>query len=408
MYRPARENPSFSSSLLDEIYRSIDERADHESIGYRETAREKHSSFFTNDYFQHDRDVKRQNHSGHGREARDCLIENWMGKEVRSVVDFKRSSHRSGNSSSSSSDSSSGGGFSSSENESVYCVSSRPKPIRTSSNRHHEYTTSAKHTNMYQQQRYQFEQHDSQTKQKHESKLVMKTKSRAMKIYGDLKKAKQPISPGGKLATFLNSIFTTTNTKNTKISSSSTGCYDDSTQSKSASGSTCSSASSFSRSCLSKTPSSRGKQSNNKKRSVRFYPVSVIVGDDSQPCGHKSLYGDESNTHAIKVVKNEEPRVYTNEKTRRIEEAARNLLRNYQKKVECEFDLITETVKGENETDLNYEEDEDDDVGSNASSDLFELENFSAIGMENYGDELPVYETTVLDSSLALGNGFRM
>ncbi|MFS8019388.1 putative protein BIG GRAIN 1 [Helianthus anomalus] len=149
-----------------------------------------------------------------------------------------------------------------------------------------------------------------------------------MKIYGDLKKTKQAIPLGGKFATFLNSIFTTSNTK---ISSSSTGCYDDGTQSKSASGSTCSSVSSFSHSCLSKSPSSRGKQSNNKKRSVWFYPVSVIVGDDSQPCGHKSLYGDESNIHAIKVVKNpnnDEPRVNTNKKTRRIEEAARNLLRN--------------------------------------------------------------------------------
>ncbi|KAK1416912.1 hypothetical protein QVD17_26031 [Tagetes erecta] len=386
MYKPATYNPSFSSSLLDEIYRSIDERPDNESAGnYRRTCTEKQRSY------SYDRDVKRQ------------------GKDVRSVVDFKRSVHRSVNSSSSSSDSSSGGGFSSSETESVHCISSRPKPIRTSTN--NEYNTRAKQMNMY-----QFE--DLQLKQKHEGKFV-KTKSRAMKIYGDLKKVKQPISPGGRLATFLNSIFTTNNTKNNtknmKLSSSTAGSYDDG-KSISAGGSTCSSASSFSRSCLSKTPSSRGKLSNNTKRSVRFYPVSVIVGDDCQPCGHKSVHGDESNLHqhALKFVKKPndgELRVYSNDKTRRIEEAARNLLRNYQKKVECEFNSSTNNLKVENEIDLNYDDDdddEDDDVISNTSSDLFELENFSAIGMED--DELPVYETTNLDTNLAIGigNSFRM
>ncbi|XP_076881201.1 protein BIG GRAIN 1-like B [Bidens hawaiensis] len=365
MYRSAREHPSFSSSLLDEIYRSFDERDDRKSASYRETTRPKQS----NNYYQHN------------------MIENWKVKEVTN------------HSSSSSSDSSSGGGFSSSETESVYC-----KPIRTNKNRHDVH--SSKQMNAHQQQEKQQQQqqqqryrlNDTQPKQKQEGKFV-KTKSRAMKIYGDLKKAKQPISPGGKLATFLNSIFTSSNTKSTKLSSTA------SIESKSATASTCSSASSFSRSCLSKTPSSRGKLSNNKKRSVRFYPVSVIVGDDCQPCGHKSLYSDESSLHALKIVKkpkDDEPRVYSNEKTRRIEEAARNLLRNYQKKVDLN-QLITGNVASNVKADLSYEDDEDededeDDVASNTSSDLFELENFSAIGMENYGDELPVYETTRLDT----------
>ncbi|KAK9078377.1 hypothetical protein SSX86_002434 [Deinandra increscens subsp. villosa] len=388
MYRPARQNPnpnpnlnpnpSFSSSLLDEIYRSIDERD--------ETTGEKQSSFSINGYIRNDQSVQRH--------------------------DFKTSSNRSVNSSSSSSDSSSGGGFSSSEAESMHGirVSSRPKPIRTGSNRHYDHNT----REITQMNTYQFEDSQSKQKQKHEGKFV-KTKSRAMKIYGDLKKVKQPISPGGRLATFLNSIFTTGNAKNTKLPSRA-GSYDDGDrQSKSAGGSTCSSASSFSRSCLSKTPSSRTKLSNKKNRSVRFYPVSVIVGDDCQPCGHKSLYGEESNLHALKFVKNvknvknpngDESRVRSNEKTRRIEEAARNLLRNYQKKVECEYDLITNNLKAHNEIDLNYEDDDDnDDAASHTSSDLFELENFSAIGME---DELPVYETTHLDTNLAIGNGFRI
>lgn len=416
-YRPARENPSFSSSLLDEIYRSIDERDDQELMIYRERTSEKHSSFSINGCFQNDRDVQ-QRITGLGRA---CLVDKWMDKEVcekvvvrrRSAADLKRSSQKNEcdslyfNSSSSSSGSSCGGGFSSSEAESINGVSSRPKPIRTYTNRHDEYHTRENQRNAY-VQKYQLE--DYQSKPKNEGKFV-RTKSRAMKIYGDLKKVKQPISPGGRLATFLNSLFTTGNAKNTKLSTSSAGGYDDASdhidrESKSANASTCSSASSFSRSCLSKTPSSRGKLSNNKKRSVRFFPVSVIVDEDCQPCGHKSLYGEESNLPTIKFVKNpitEEFKLLSSEKNRRIEEAARELLRNYQKKVECEFDLIKNNVEGSTDINMNYDDDEDDDAASHTSSDLFELENFSAIGMEKYRDELPVYETTHFDTNLAMG-----
>ncbi|KVH92896.1 protein BIG GRAIN 1-like B [Cynara cardunculus var. scolymus] len=423
-YRPARENPSFSSSLLDEIYRSIDERDDQELMVYRKTTREKQSNYSINGCFQNHGDAQ-QDIAGIGR---NCLIEKWMDKEVcekvvvrrRSAADFKKSSQqREGDSlyfhsSSSSSDSSCGGGFSSSEAESVYGTSSRPKPIHTGTDRHEEYNRRGKQRNTY-GQNYQLEVEDLQSKPKHEGKFV-KTKSRAMKIYGDLKKVKQPISPGGRLATFLNSLFTNGNTKSTKLASSSTTGYDNARshmdrKSKSANASTCSSASSFSRSCLSKTPSSRGKLSNNKIRSVRFFPVSVIVDEDCQPCGHKSLYGEESNLQSVKFVKNtitEELKMHSSEKNRRIEEAARNLLRNYQKKVECEFDLIRNSVKSHNEIDMNYEEDDDDDAASHTSSDLFELKNFSAIGMEKYRDELPVYETTHLDTNLAIGNGFLM
>ncbi|XP_023761934.1 protein BIG GRAIN 1-like B [Lactuca sativa] len=414
--RPVRDNhPSFSSSLLDEIYRSIDERDDRELMVYRESKREKHSSFSIKDCFHDNGEVQQQSR-----------IQKWMDKEVhetivvrrRSGADYNRNSQQTErdsryfNSSSSSSDSSCAGGFSSSEAESVYGVSSRPKPIRITTNRNDEYSTREKQRNTY-GQKYQLE--DYQSKPKHEGKFV-RTKSRAMKIYGDLKKAKQPISPGGRLATFLNSLFTTGNAKNTKLSSSSAGGYDDAIdhidrKSKSANASTCSSASSFSRSCLSKTPSSRGKLSNNKMRSVRFYPVSVIVDEDCQPCGHKSLYGEESNLPTINFVKNpitEEFKLHSTEKTRRIEEAARELLRNYQKKVECEFDLIKSNVKGNNDINMNYDDDEDDDAASHTSSDLFELENLSAIGMEKYRDELPVYETTHLDTNIAIGKGFFM
>ncbi|XP_071741953.1 protein BIG GRAIN 1-like A [Rutidosis leptorrhynchoides] len=361
MYKPARHNPSFSSSLLDEIYRSIDQRNDQEVPKYRNT------SFNTNSQIRH--------------EIQDKVTKRSSQRDLRC---FNSSSSSSGSSCT---------GFSSSEADSVYCVSIKPNSIRTSTHQHDDYNKRESHDNMY-GQRYQHD--DIQSKQKHEG--IVKTKSRAMKIYGDLKKVKQPISPGGRLATFLNSIFTT---KNMKSSS------DEASVSKSTNASTCSSASAYSRSCLSKTPSSRGKLSSNKKRSVRFYPVSVIVDEDCQPCGHKSLYGEQSDPKTIKFVQNrdiEEYDVRSSEKTRRIEEAARNLLRNYQKKV----DLITSKTKSENEIEMNYEDDEndDDDASSSTSSDLFELENLSAIGMGKYGDELPVYETTHLDTNLAIGNGF--
>uniref|UniRef100_F6HXY5 Protein BIG GRAIN 1-like B n=1 Tax=Vitis vinifera TaxID=29760 RepID=F6HXY5_VITVI len=284
-YRNGRENPSFSSTLLDAIYRSIDEggEGEEELVLYRETMRKKHT----------------------------IMIEKWMEKKVsekvvvrrKSMADFERRSRNDRdsfflNSTSSSSDSSSGGGFSSSEAESVrnYIASQKPK---------------------------------------HEGGFV-KTKSRALKIYGDLKKVKQPISPGGRLASFLNSLFTTGTAKKAKISSS-----EDSTperKSKSGHTSTCSSASSFSRSCLSKTPSSRSKLSNGTKRSVRFYPVSVIKNES---------YLREAANH----------------------------------------------------------EDSDDDAASCASSDLFELDNLSAIGIDRYREELPVYETTRMDTNRAIASG---
>lgn len=78
------------------------------------------------------------------------------------------------------------------------------------------------------------------------------------------------------------------------------------------------------------------------------------------------------------------------EENRRVIEAAKDLIRTYQKNK----DLLTVTTCD------NVEDDDDvDDAASYASSDLFELENLSAIGIERYQEELPVYETTRLDNT---------
>ncbi|XP_009602396.1 protein BIG GRAIN 1-like A [Nicotiana tomentosiformis] len=359
-------NPSFSSTLLDAIYRSIDQGEEEQFVLYKETMRKKQSNNNNMENFQ-----------------KVCMIEKWMEHKVsekvavrrKSAADFERKSRNLMNSSSSSSDSSCGGVFSSnSEAESVYnngvkyssgssCYGlNRPKPIRTSIST----TQSSKNLNL---------ERDFVPKMKNEGGFV-KTKSKALKIYGDLKKVKQPISPGGRLASFLNSIFTTGNTKKPKVSSSS------------ANTSTCSSASSFSRSCLSKnTPKS---SNSGVKRSVRF------VDEGCQP-----------NLESVKNIRktiNEEMKFHAMEKNRRVEEAAKELLKNYQKKVEREFDMRKNSEIKQMEV-FEDEDYEDDDVASCASSDLFELDNLSSIGIDRYSEELPVYETTNLGTNRAIANG---
>ncbi|XP_022715237.1 protein BIG GRAIN 1-like A [Durio zibethinus] len=407
-YRNRRESPSFSSTLLDAIYRSIDEsngsKGEEELIFYRETTmRKKHSN---NSSLKEEEMTNLQ---------RACMIEKWMEKKVscdnrvairrKSMADSERNSRNDFdpmllNSSSSSSDSSCGGGFSSSESDSFYGAKSRssssssshytthrPKPIRTSVSARPEVENSFHAA--------------TQQKPKHEGGFV-RTKSKAFKIYSDLKKFKQPISPGGRLASFLNSLFTAGNAKKAKISSSG---YEERKLKSEQATSTCSSASSFSRSCLSKTPSSRGKlSSNGTKRSVRFCPVSVILDEDSRPCGHKNILHEKDHQTSVRKPINKELEFRIMEENRRVVEAAKDLLKSYQKKKE-EYDM--REIGNGNDVSSDDEED-DEDAASYASSDLFELDNLSVIGIERYREELPVYETTHLDTNQAIANGLIM
>ncbi|XP_038903204.1 protein BIG GRAIN 1-like B [Benincasa hispida] len=352
--RSRRENPSFSSSLLDAIYRSIDESnaqpEDHLILYTQKTTLRTKQSISSAARTEDDETLKFH---------RACIIDKWMDKKkLRNIRDFSLSS-----SSSSESSSTAGRRFSSSESEflsrALHRPKPKPKPIKTTTWAQTEIIS---------------------PKPKHENGFV-KSKSKASKIYHDLKKVKQPISPGGRLASFLNSLFNGGSPKTKqKISNSSSinstnFDYDMSRKSKSqqVSTSTCSSASSFSRSCLSKTPSSRG----NIKRSVRFCPVSVIVDEDCQPCGRKILH------------KLEEPIM------------KKGNLKSYR-------NFETEKVKTEHEMKINYEldeDDDDDDALSCSSSDLFELDNLSVIGIERYREELPVYETTHFNTNCAIANG---
>ncbi|GFY86943.1 malectin/receptor-like protein kinase family protein [Actinidia rufa] len=127
-------------------------------------------------------------------------------------------------------------------------------------------------------------------------------------------------------------------------------------KSKSAYASPCSSAYPFSRSCLRKN--------------------SVVVRN----MGQRNEEIDEPRLDArngeLRDSISEELKLHIMEKKIRVEKAAGELLKNYQKKVGYEFNF------GNAEEFGNDDEDDEDDAASYASSDLFELDNLSSIGIE--------------------------
>ncbi|XP_022756374.1 protein BIG GRAIN 1-like B [Durio zibethinus] len=449
-YRHERDNPSFSSTLLDKIYRSIDDDVGtkHEDLKvYRETMQKKQSKG----------NMKSNRSRGRGQEEelsslqRARLIEKWMEKKVSEKAnadrkqvfsEFERKSHHEHDpdhdilffSSTSSSSDSSSGGFSSSDTESMYgsktkaslFVPPRPKPVRTNLSARSEKpfktekTGRTERTLFYEpkEELHMFDDYHYNSASDHTSKLdgsFSKSKSRAMKIYGNLKKVKQPISPGGRLASFINSLFTTGNSKKAKSSSSIVSC-DDERKLKSGHVSTCSSASSFSRSCLSKnSPSTRERLRNGVKRTVRFCPVSVIVDEDCRPCGQKCLYEEEDSSllsvsvpTAWKIGKSpskkceEELNFQIMEKTRGVEQMAREFLKEYHLN-QKRSDLISSD--GRSNYVVDEMDDNEDDAASYSSSDLFELDHLVLIGNDRYREELPVYETTHVETNRAIANG---
>ncbi|KAK8581898.1 hypothetical protein V6N12_072103 [Hibiscus sabdariffa] len=355
VYRHERDHPSFSSTLLEKIYRSIDDgdTKNGDLKFYRETVQKKQSKG-----------------RGYGEEEDEempslrqaCLIEKWMEKKVNEKANAgrkqveRKSDHeydhdRDGvffSSTSTSSDSSSGG-FSSSDTESMHVtkskslcfVTSRPKPVRTSVSVRSDKPVKTEKTERTLFDDYHYSSASDYTPKIHES--LFRSKSRATKIYSNLKKVKPPISPGGRLAGFINSLFTTSNTKKARGTPSSIVSCDDERKLKSGQVSTCSSASSFSRSCLSKnSPSTRERLRNGVKRSVRFCPVSVIVDEDCRPCGQKCLYQEEPSSSMSVTVPavwkirkspsrkvEEEIKFQVMEKARRVEEMAAKFLKEY-------------------------------------------------------------------------------
>ncbi|KAL0545482.1 hypothetical protein IC582_015367 [Cucumis melo] len=362
---------SFSSSLLDEIYRSIDDGGDKRSGElkfYRQKVLKKQGKVIG----------KAQNDVEDEEIAslhRALLIERWIEKKVAEKVSAQRRR-------------------SLTEGEIKFQL---PKPIRTSVSAPPPEKTEAKQRQSREKpqskQSNQFVENKEKSRGFDENAMI-KSKSRALKIYTNLKKVKQPISPGGRLSSFLNSIFTAGTPKKTGNSVSSTTVSEDPNserKSKSGQTSTCSSAASFSRSCLSKnSPCSSEKLRNADRRTVRFYPVSTIVDEYCRPCGHKSLYEEE------------DPKFQIKNKAETTESTSRKNTTDYQQQMRKKNDFL---IRNFHHPDNDLSE-EDDETASCSSSDLFELDHLREMsgGCGNrYREELPVYEsTTRVDTNRAI------
>ncbi|KAM3230891.1 hypothetical protein ACQJBY_061203 [Aegilops geniculata] len=162
-------------------------------------------------------------------------------------------------------------------------------------------------------------------------------------IRAKLRDLRKPASPGARLAGFLNTIFAGKRGAPQTPPSARTAA---------AAEYACSSASSYSRSCLSKTPSTRG----HANRTVRF-----VDSDRDAPA---TVPGADRRRVPVEQM----------------------LLR----RMEMESD-----------------EEDDEESSSDASSDLFELENFAAAAVPpgaGYRDELPVYETTRVVLNRGIGH----
>ncbi|XP_023002588.1 protein BIG GRAIN 1-like A [Cucurbita maxima] len=389
------KNPSFSSSLLDEIYRSFDD-GEIEPSGETKFFRQTSTAI---------KQIKTRafedKEMANLRRAR--LVEKWMEKEVgeKANVFRRQEPYRKSpidhfdhdrdtllfTSTSSSSDSSSGV-LSSSDSESMFvsrslipssCFSkSRLKAIRTGSGVRKAETERVKTRFNGISERQVFDE-------------IPKSKSNG------LKKMKQPISPGVRLAGLITSLLNTRKSKNSPATER---------KDKTGEESTCSSASSFARSCLSKScASSREKSGNRAKRSVHFCPISVIVDKDCRE--DSSSLMPVSIPTAWKIGRSpagksegKDSKSQITEKSRIVEAAAREVLiknmntRNYR-----------EFVEKSDEDDGGEEEDYEDENCSCASSDLFELDHLEMMGQRGYSEELPVYETTDVEKNRAISKG---
>ncbi|KAI5674304.1 hypothetical protein M9H77_14668 [Catharanthus roseus] len=360
-HQQRRKTPSFSSSLLDAIYHSIDESS---SQGKEEHRKRNNNTLEVEEEIANIR--------------RAIMVEKWMENYPSSTTtttttttttSCRGGSRRVNSDSSSSTDSSF---FSSSETE----KSTTPK------------------SSIFNPQK-PVQKHVSDNS-KHEGNSFMRTKSRALKIYGDLKKVKQPISPGGKIANFLNSIFNSRNLKKLHHHHHNhhhQGIVEDwgnsVRKSRSVKDSTTSCSSLTSRSCLNRPQNPSSSRTNKSNRSVRFCPVGVIVDEDSQPCGHKSIYDDHNDPTLTPMPKISSHYIKKNIDSFRYEE-------KYPKK---------QNYRGYYRRYSQDKDGDDDDDDSCTSSDLFELENIGIVGSGTNREELPVYGTTNLKINQAIAKG---
>ncbi|KAK9697281.1 hypothetical protein RND81_08G026900 [Saponaria officinalis] len=213
---------------------------------------------------------------------------------------------------------------------------------------------------------------DMTPKREASSRIFNKTKLKALKIYSDLKKSKQhqhhqPISPGARIAAFLNSIFRNsagTTPRRPPINLSPTAA--------------CSS-----------TPCLTAKS----KRSVKYNHITDEYDDENLIITPKIVSDDHQQQQQ------QQQRKWRREKE--IDALMTTMKRNRSNN-DYRYKEVLKIEMNSDEEMMNVEdEDEDDGESCASSSDLFELENFSSIGVSRFNQELPVYGTTKLKNLIS-------
>ncbi|KAL2553808.1 hypothetical protein Fot_07427 [Forsythia ovata] len=346
MHQPRRKKPSFSSSLLDSIYQSIDE-----SKGIKE-----HQEIEDFDVHRKNNAVQAENEIESFRRA--ILIEKWM-ENYSSSSSTPTPRHFASNSGSST-DSSMFSSSKSTPKSSVLSTDQKQKPGKIL-----QFETTPNHEGGY-----------------------TKTKLRALKIYGDLKKVKEPISPGRKITNFLNSIFSPRKLKKNQVMEERSSVRKSRPMKDTT---TCSLAS---RSCLRQTPSSS--RGNKSKRSVRFGPVSAVVDEDSPYVQHQYTNSHLSSTGLSSTRPRGRKSIYDYDYSSSTAPMPNVGSQFIKKNIES---LRLQEVKNLTKygfRDQFYENESDLDNKSCTSSDLFELDHTVRVGIGAYEEELPVYGTTSL------------
>ncbi|KAL1557280.1 protein BIG GRAIN 1-like A [Salvia divinorum] len=275
-----RNTPSFSSSLLDEICRSIDDKPEPQTASLSRVEK----------WIENDRTLFR----------RRPRCDNTVFPDTDPSI-FTSTS-----------------------------AANLPRPVRTGR----------------EQDRYLFDEYEEQERNIASAENLIKSKSKAMRIYANLKK---PISPGARLTTFLSSIFNRKKSKGGDRSHPAAPPLESPAKTR----------------CSTKTPSKfAGRVEINNERSdlIRAavnYRDTVPRANDRRPPLPPNAFQNGGR------------RRYTFDKSR------------YQRDEE--------------------EEESDGDAISESSSDLFELDHSSLFGIrDRFCEELPVYETTYFDQNRRL------
>ncbi|XP_074336489.1 protein BIG GRAIN 1-like E [Apium graveolens] len=232
------------------------------------------------------------------------------------------------------------------------------------------------------------------------------------KVIKDEKKFKQPNSPGGKLASFLNLLFnqTSSKTKKSKISSSQSMKDDQDHeigrrkrrssmshfQSVKTTSSNCNSSDSKSSSFYSSSSSSEKRPPGTKAPSKisQSHPDKnhdVMIKNNitvhlKSSSSHKKVHNDENTQNS-----------WLDEEKFRFRPSTETSTEKYRNTFTNNGVSGDKTNHSKDSTNFrNFINDEDDGADSDSSSDLFELQNYDLVSC--YSSDLPVYETTHIDT----------